>query len=347
MTADRQHEHIDLEQAADFDERILDAAASADVAARVAACPTCAATLDAISHIRSTLSGLPTLTMPTAVTERLDAALAEESQSARVPGGAATVVALAQPARRAARRYWLPAVAGIAAASAIVLVVARQGSTQQSMSSAGAAAATSAAGGAGAAAGVPTTQSGIDYAKSAPAEGRTDSHPLAASSGASGLYSSVPVPGSAAGAAAGTAASASAAAPPPVALTAPTPQPAGSPAAVLTPTVQSGASVRDSAAGSMSLSAAPAAAVSYDNTAYTPLRDQATLDACVARLVDPDTGARPSLIDYASFKGAPAVAVYFPSALAGESEVYVVGVHCGSVTEDLLDYLLHVPDTPP
>jgi len=348
MTTDPQHEHIDLELAADFDERLLDAAASADVAARVAACPTCAATLDAISRTRATLADLPPLTMPAAIADRLHAALAEETLSAQVPGGATTVVALDRPSRRPAARVWLPAAVGIAAAAAIVAAVSHS-SPSHGRSSSLAAGATSAPAAAGAAAGVPTRQSGIDYADSAAAKraAGTDSQVTASSAAAAasreGIESAAPsvAASGSAPAAAATSAAASASA-----STSASADGTGQPAAPVPDAAgatDSGGDVSITAAGS----ASPAASSTFDRTAYTPLYDPATLDACVARLVDPETGIRPSLIDYAAFKGVPALAVYFPSDVAGESDVYVVGVHCGPVTDDLLDYLLHVPTPAP
>ncbi|MDQ1727097.1 MAG: hypothetical protein QOK14_1142, partial [Frankiaceae bacterium] len=120
MTLDPHHEHVDLEVAADFDERLLDAASSADVAARIAGCPTCAAALDAIHRTRSGLAALPVAPMPSTVADRLQEALAKETLSARVPGGAATVTAVQRPSRR---RLWLPAAAGVAAVAATAAVV--------------------------------------------------------------------------------------------------------------------------------------------------------------------------------------------------------------------------------
>ncbi|MDQ1703502.1 MAG: hypothetical protein QOF57_2754 [Frankiaceae bacterium] len=321
MTLDPHHEHVDLEVAADFDERLLDAASSADVAARIAGCPTCAAALDAIHRTRSGLAALPVVPMPSTVADRLQEALAKETLSARVPGGAATVTAVRRPSRR---RLWLPAAAGIAAAAAVILVVVRPhdpqpaGTAQQRLPAS--------AGAGGSATGVPAVASGVDYGTTTRARlvQGVDAAPLAYSAS----VTDQPAAGSAPAA---TSAAASAAAP----------VPAPSPLSAVPGPSGSAEGLSDTANTPARTAALP------DMTVYTPLRDPATLDACVARLIDPETGTRPSLIDYASFNGTPAVAIFFPSSVAKESDVYVVGLRCGPATDDLLDFLLHVPTPTP
>ncbi|MCU1678407.1 MAG: hypothetical protein JWM93_3165, partial [Frankiales bacterium] len=306
---DAGHEHLSLDEAADFDQRLLDGAASADVAARVASCAACAGTLDAIVAVRGALGGLPTPAMPADVARRLHAALAAEARSARVPGGAATVTAL--PAARVlrGRSRWLPAAVGIAAVGVVAIVVTASLHRDSNVPTAGSAASppTRAASAIGAAAGVPTTVSGSDYG-TAPQQKAESA-----------------LSDSAARAAGGTAFSAPAAGPSVTetdATPVPAPSPVSAPATIATPE-------HDAVDTTSAVKQSP-------DDRYAGLRDPVTLDACVARLIDPDTAIRPTLIDYGSFNGEPAIAVYFPSDKAGQLDVFVVGVGCGPLKDDLL-----------
>jgi hypothetical protein len=308
MSESPEHTHIDVDEAADFDEGLLDASASRRVSAAIASCATCAATHDAVVHARDALTGLGTETLPPAVADRLDAALAAEARSARVPGGAATVTALAD--RR--RRWWLPVAAGVAAVGVLALVVPAvvrdSRGESHGTAAAGAASAPSAPG--LAPAGPPESQSGNDYATAAagklsaalagprlPADQRRASDSL-----------SVPRPAgpSAAGSASASAAATGA------------PLSAVGSSAPRTPVGTSGIEVGDP---------------------YAPLRDPATIAACAERLTGQQPAAAPILVDYAFFAGQPAVALFFPSERAGLLDVYIVGPTCGAAADALLKFV--------
>ena len=340
-TDDAAHEHLSLETAADFDERLLDGAASADVAARVASCATCADTLDAIHRTRSVLADLPAVPMPIAVADRLHAALAAEAQASRVPGGATTVTALTKPRRR----LWLPIGAGIAAAGALVFALQLNGpSSTTAASSPAAAAAGSASAPYSVSANVRTLASGIDYKTTlrASVAGRLSGAPLvvtpadaAALEDKSADRSPVHSLGSASPAATASATAA--------ATTAPRPSTSASDTGSVPfdlPTAAGGSSAAalEQAGGGVRLYAGNLA------PEYGPLLDRATLDSCIARLVDPAAPVLPTVIDYASYAGKPALAIFFPSAVAGQLDVYVVGPACGT-RDDLLTFL-RVPAAP-
>jgi hypothetical protein len=319
-TDDAPHEHVSLETAADFDERLLDAAASADVAARVAACATCAGALDAVHRTRAALADLPPIPMPPAVADRLHAALAAEAQASLVPGGAATVTALAKPHRR----FWIPVGVGVAAAGALIFALQLNGRSADTNTSAAMTAAASSSPSQSDGANIRTLASGTDYAtaaRSGLAFG-LQSAPAAvprADSGSIEYKATVPQPADAAGATPAATASATAA---------PSPTNASALSA-------GSASDVTSATGGFSVG---------DLSQYGPLRSKATLDACILRLVDPAAPVQPTIVDFASYAGKPAVAIFFPSPKAGQLDVFVVGLACAT-KDDVLAYL-RVPAAP-
>ena len=85
---------------------------------------------------------------------------------------------------------------------------------------------------------------------------------------------------------------------------------------------------------SASLSAPAAAGAGSD--ALAPLRDQATLAACLAGLSDDTDPGVPLALDYASYQGAPALVVVLPTTRAGKVDVFVVGPRCTQADADLL-----------
>lgn len=83
MTADQRHplppppQHPDLDTLADHDAGALDGSTAERVAAHVAGCPRCTASLAALAAVRGDLRALPSPPMPAAVTARLDSVLAD------------------------------------------------------------------------------------------------------------------------------------------------------------------------------------------------------------------------------------------------------------------------------
>ena len=69
------------------------------------------------------------------------------------------------------------------------------------------------------------------------------------------------------------------------------------------------------------------------------LRDNAGLAECLLALLPPDDpAARPLAIDYASFRGAPAMVVVLPSTLPRKLDVFVVGPACSRANDSTLFY---------
>lgn len=69
------------------------------------------------------------------------------------------------------------------------------------------------------------------------------------------------------------------------------------------------------------------------------LRDDGGLADCLAALLPPeDPSARPLALDYASYKGAPALVVVLPSPLAGKLDIFVVGPGCSQANDNTLFY---------
>jgi hypothetical protein len=69
------------------------------------------------------------------------------------------------------------------------------------------------------------------------------------------------------------------------------------------------------------------------------LRDNAGLADCLLALLPPDDPAvRPLALDYAQFKGAPAMVVVLPSTLPNKLDVFVVGPGCSRANDSTLFY---------
>ena len=68
------------------------------------------------------------------------------------------------------------------------------------------------------------------------------------------------------------------------------------------------------------------------------LRSPKGLAACLASLTDPADRGMPLALDYASYKGKPALVVVLPSAKPSKLDVWVVGASCNQPESDLLLY---------
>jgi hypothetical protein len=94
------------------------------------------------------------------------------------------------------------------------------------------------------------------------------------------------------------------------------------------PAPMSGAGVNPSA-GTLAAAADPLAR----------LRDNAGLADCLLALLPPDDPAvRPLALDYAQFKGSPAMVVVLPSTLPNKLDVFVVGPDCSQANDSTLFY---------
>ncbi|MDT7548748.1 MAG: hypothetical protein QOE84_1142 [Actinomycetota bacterium] len=91
------------------------------------------------------------------------------------------------------------------------------------------------------------------------------------------------------------------------------------------------------AAGAQPAASAPAAAAVADPLAR--LRDNAGLADCLLALLPPDDpSVKPLALDYAQFKGSPALVVLLPSALPKKLDVFVVGPGCSQANDSTLFY---------
>lgn len=109
--------HPGIEQLADLDAGVLQAAQNSWTRAHVDDCASCRGALSALATTRADLGALPPVAMPDDVSERLSAALAAQSEPpavAIVPPGVTML-----PTARARRRF---TVAGSAAAAVILLL---------------------------------------------------------------------------------------------------------------------------------------------------------------------------------------------------------------------------------
>lgn len=68
------------------------------------------------------------------------------------------------------------------------------------------------------------------------------------------------------------------------------------------------------------------------------LRDNAGLADCLVALLPPDPSVRPLALDYASYRGTPALIVILPSQLRDKLDVYVVGAGCSQANDSTLFY---------
>ncbi|MDT7546782.1 MAG: hypothetical protein QOE99_2892 [Actinomycetota bacterium] len=83
----------------------------------------------------------------------------------------------------------------------------------------------------------------------------------------------------------------------------------------------------------------PAATTSAAGDPLARLRDNAGLADCLLALLPPDDpSVRPLALDYAQFKGSPALVVVLPSALPKKLDVFVVGPACSQANDSTLFY---------
>lgn len=108
--------HPDIDRLADLEAGLLDDPA---LARHVESCPACGHVLASVAAVRADLGGLPTVTMPPDVADRIDAALAETRASG---GGTGTVLPMDEhPRRRWRDRFGSGSLAG---AAAVVVLLA-------------------------------------------------------------------------------------------------------------------------------------------------------------------------------------------------------------------------------
>ena len=104
---------------------------------------------------------------------------------------------------------------------------------------------------------------------------------------------------------------------------------------------------RRQAAGTAMVQGAPAPSAQQDATGLAapapdplaPLRDDKGLAECLVALLPPDDpSVQPLAIDYASFRGRPAMVVVLPAEVAGKLDVFVVGPTCSRANDSVLFY---------
>jgi hypothetical protein len=69
------------------------------------------------------------------------------------------------------------------------------------------------------------------------------------------------------------------------------------------------------------------------------LRTPAGLHSCLASLTDPADTSTPLALDYATYKGTPALVVVLPSAKPSKLDIWVVGAGCTQLESNLLLYV--------
>lgn len=112
--------------------------------------------------------------------------------------------------------------------------------------------------------------------------------------------------------------------------------------AAAVPILLSGKEAADQVAAPMVKSAPNNAAGANPQAATDPLarlRSDAGLADCLLALLPPDDpSVRPLALDYAQYKGTPALVVVLPSAVAGKLDVFVVGPGCSRANDSTLFY---------
>lgn len=316
--------HLDLDALADAlaakDAEPADAPEAAD-RAHLASCRSCTSRLAELqaaeARVVSALAGLATPPVPADVVDRLRAALAAEGplEPAR-PGpssGGATVTPM--PAQRL-RRRWLPA----AAAAVLMISGGGLGFVLLDRSTGSDSVADSAAGSGGESvvdADLPRSSSGIDWSDTAAVQ-------TALPALLSGEVVGTSLRAEAGAAVAGSTDAAAPALPPP------DPRSSG-PVADEAPVPAQGQP------GQAAPNAAEAAPDPLER-----LRSPEGLDGCLSVLLSQEeraAGVRPEALDYALFKGQPALAVLLPDPDPARVAVFVVGPTCGPSDEAVLAYV--------
>ena len=309
--------HLDLDALADALAARDDGPGETDADAdrHLAGCASCTSRLAELAaaeaRVVAALSTLPDPPLPAGLAERITAALeAEPPLEAPAADPGATVTPLA-PARL--RRRWLPA------AAAAVLAVSGAGLGYTVLSGSGGAdsADTSTAAGAEAdgrneAQGAPVVgSSGIDWADPAAVDAALP-QVLGVSTGSSVSTDSGAVQAPAA------------------------PLTADAPAAT---TMQEGAA--PGSGGSRTAPLPPGVALSSADP-LAALRTPEGLASCVRALLSEQeraSGTQPLALDYASFKGSPALAVVLPDPDPDTVSAFIVGPGCREGNEDVLGYV--------
>jgi hypothetical protein len=85
--------------------------------------------------------------------------------------------------------------------------------------------------------------------------------------------------------------------------------------------------------------AAGAAGVKTAADPLARLRTTPGLAGCLASLTDPNDPGVPLALDYASYKGAPALVVVLPASKPSKLDIWVVGASCNQLESDLLVYV--------
>ncbi len=100
-----------------------------------------------------------------------------------------------------------------------------------------------------------------------------------------------------------------------------------------------GAPTRPGSGGTARTSAAPEIQSQVVADPLARLRDNAGLADCLLALLPADDpSARPLALDYAAFRGAPALVVVLPSSLPRKLDVFVVGPGCSRANDSTLFY---------
>lgn len=294
-------------------DELADVLAGEPAGSHLAGCASCTARLGELrtaeAAVLASLADLPAPTLPAGLADRLQAALAAEpalrpaTAATGAPAGPATVTPLGQ---RRARRTWVPAVA----ASAVLLIGGAVGWSLLSDGGPGAGSSPDTAAGATAESGagtlaLPTSSTGIDYGDQDLVEATLPAVLAGVAPGGTALDSAQSSgPGSGAGSA-------------PQPTSAREAGPAGPP---------------PEGTGGL------AGATSADPLAR--LREPAALASCLAALLPPENpDERPLALDYASYRGTPALAVVLPDPDPAKVSVFLVGAACSQADDATLFFV--------
>lgn len=317
-------DHLDLDALADALAAESDLAGSGSPS-HLVGCPTCTSRLSELrgaeDSVRASLSKLTDPSMPAGLVERITAALAAEAplagrgaidhsaaqDTARATPGGATVTPLRPP------RRWAPAVAAAVMVVAVgglgYAVVSNNGGGDDASTTSADSAAAPAAPEAASLPPIPTSQSGTDYAQQARVEavlpgvlagdlksGRTSSSnevlPGESKLADRGFGTVVPQGGAAS----------------------PDPRAAA----------PSSSTTFSSGGGDSDLQGATADPLSA-------LREPVALEACLSAVLPPEEpGVRPLALDYATYQGKPALAVWLTDPDPAKVSVFVVGPQCSA-----------------
>jgi hypothetical protein len=297
--------HLDLDALAD----LLAEEASASDIDHLAACASCTDRLaelrDAQAAVLAELRTLGAPPLPAEVAERLDVALAEQEPLA--PARAASVTALPErrPARASRGAGWLPA------AAAAVLVLGGAGFAASQLGGGPGAGDTSTAAGGSAELAAPAvsdlrlTASGADWAD-------PDAAVTSLARVLNGDATTYRLSGEGE---------------------------AGEERTARGSDDSADAETQEQEQERESLAAATAAPLPPTEDELSTLRTPEGLDACLSSLLtEQDPGARPLAVDYATFDGAPALAVVLPDPDPSQASIFVVGSDCTAVDPDLLQF---------